>query len=294
MSGDRPSVVETIKAQEREKSAAPVASTSAPGPSASSTDLAALWAKISELEPTCTSLADVPGHLMQLTLVQNKSMQMIEDLQETISKQSGASSGNVDSASSATVDRQQQTIAEMAAIVGVMSQRLEKLSATISTLSSNSRAADSVDRLEKKIEEVLSSISKAPTSAPTPAPEGTETLKAAQEKSAAALRDAAKRLNHVRSETEALTRRMTWGAVGRVAAALIPVALMMAGLLSVVGLAGQAAGIGPVAAWTWERFAAADGWWKLPWALGGIAGFVGAGYLVIYGARLLWNRYQRW
>lgn len=292
MSGDRPSVVETIKAQEREKSAAPVASTAAPGPSASSTDLAALWAKISELESTSTSLADVPGHLMQLTLVQNKSVKMIEDLQETISKQSGASSGNVDSALSATVDRQQQTIAEMAAIVGAMSQRLEKLSASISTLSSSSRAADSVDRLEKKIEEVLSSTSKASTS--VPAPEGTETLKAAQEKSAAALRDAAKRLNHVRSETEALTRRMTWGAVGRVAAALIPVALMVFGLLSVVGLAGQAAGIGPVAAWTWERFAAADGWWKLPWALGGIAGFVGLGYLVIYGARLLWNRYQRW
>ncbi|MFV0633466.1 hypothetical protein [Demequina sp.] len=84
------------------------------------------------------------------------------------------------------------------------------------------------------------------------------------------------RAQRVLDTTAGLESRIGWIAVGRMALALIPVAVVVLVAGALLGVIGQAFGVGPLAAWAWESFVAAPEWWqKLLVAVAAIGASVG-------------------
>lgn len=107
--------------------------------------------------------------------------------------------------------------------------------------------------------------------------------------------DVVRAVHTAESRVEALSARVTWTAVGRMALALLPLAvvLLMAGGL--VGGVAYAAGFGPLLGWAWGSFAAADaGWAKALIAVGTLAGVGAFGWACWRAARALGVEYGRW
>ena len=107
--------------------------------------------------------------------------------------------------------------------------------------------------------------------------------------------DVVRAVHTAESRVEALSARVTWTAVGRMALALLPLAvvLLMAGGL--VGGVAYAAGFGPLLGWAWASFAAAEAWWaKTLIALGTLAGFAAFGWVVWRLAIKLGDDFRHW
>lgn len=107
--------------------------------------------------------------------------------------------------------------------------------------------------------------------------------------------DVVRAVRAAESRVEALSARVTWTAVGRMALALLPLAVV---LLLVGGLtmgAAHAFGVGPLLGWAWDSFAAAGVWWaKALIAAGVLSGVTAFVWLCWRIARVLGEEYGRW
>lgn len=94
---------------------------------------------------------------------------------------------------------------------------------------------------------------------------------------------------------EALSARVTWIAVGRMALALLPLAVVLLVLGGLAMGAAQALGFGPLLAWAWDSFAAASVWWhKGLIAVATLSGVALFGWCVWRGAVWLADKYRGW
>lgn len=76
---------------------------------------------------------------------------------------------------------------------------------------------------------------------------------------------------------EALERKVTWTAIGRLCFALLPLAAVLLVIGCLVGGVAYAAGFGPLLGWAWASFEAAQTWWaKALIALGTLGGGQGS------------------
>lgn len=136
---------------------------------------------------------------------------------------------------------------------------------------------------------------------------GVEKALSAQERRLEALGEqkTAEKVEAVQAATKALedaaTRMpsfkwaMTWHGVGRVCLALIPFAMVFVALAYLVGLGSQVLGVGPVFAWAWSSFEAAQAWWsKLIIAVLTLGSAGGLVWLVCALGRRLTDAYRGW
>lgn len=94
---------------------------------------------------------------------------------------------------------------------------------------------------------------------------------------------------------EALSARVTWTAVGRLALALLPLAAVLLMIGGLVGGVAYAAGFGPLLGWAWGSFTAADVWWvKALIAVGTLAGVATFGWVVWQLALKLGDDFRHW
>ncbi|MDK8768948.1 hypothetical protein QP932_10640 [Corynebacterium freneyi] len=107
------------------------------------------------------------------------------------------------------------------------------------------------------------------------------------EKATAVIEDSADRM-------ERAGKKLQWAGVGQIAMALVPLALVVFGVGLIVDLGARAWGIGPIFTWVWDGFEAASGWWKVPWALGGLSGAAGLTALAWWLGARLHDRYRGW
>lgn len=109
------------------------------------------------------------------------------------------------------------------------------------------------------------------------------------------LQEATKGLERAERMAEGLRRSLTLAGVGKVAMALIPFAIVGLVLASLLGLGGQLLGIGPVFAWAWSLFAAAETWWlKLIIATSTIGGALGVLWVIKMLGQKLYETYRGW
>lgn len=94
---------------------------------------------------------------------------------------------------------------------------------------------------------------------------------------------------------EAMERKVTWTAVGRLCLALLPLTAVLLVISGLVGGVAYAAGFGPLLGWAWSSFAAASTWWAKALialgTLGGVAGFVA---VVWWLAKRLGEDFRHW
>lgn len=73
---------------------------------------------------------------------------------------------------------------------------------------------------------------------------------------------AAERLEAATGAAAKLGRAITWQAVGRVAAAAVPLALVLLAMAILTVPAAQILGLGPLSQWAWDSFQDAGAWWS--------------------------------
>lgn len=94
---------------------------------------------------------------------------------------------------------------------------------------------------------------------------------------------------------EALERKVTWAAIGRLCLALLPLAAVLLVIGCLVGGVAYAAGFGPLLGWAWASFEAAQTWWaKALIALGTLGGAAGFGAVVWWLAKRLGEDFRHW
>ncbi|WP_345313019.1 hypothetical protein [Gordonia alkaliphila] len=112
---------------------------------------------------------------------------------------------------------------------------------------------------------------------------------------AASTEAAAQRLESATATADRLSRALTWQGVGRVAAAAVPVALVLLSLALLTVPLGQLLGIGPLSQWAWDSFTAAGAWWSRLLIAVATLGVVGAaGYGVFRAGQSLHRVYRGW
>lgn len=109
------------------------------------------------------------------------------------------------------------------------------------------------------------------------------------------LREATEGLKRAEKVASGLKGALTWAGVGKVATASIPLALVALAIAMLLGLGGQLLGVGPVFAWAWAGFAAAEAWWvKLIIAVSTVSGASALGWVVYRLGRRLSDVYRGW
>ena len=122
----------------------------------------------------------------------------------------------------------------------------------------------------------------------------TEAETAPQGRAARRLEKATAAITASADRVEQAEKRMTWAGVGSIMMSLVPLAVVALAAGLVVDLGVEIYGIGPLFSWIWGGFEAAAGWWKLPWAIVGLAGAAGLTGLVVWGGRWLYYVYNGW
>ncbi len=117
---------------------------------------------------------------------------------------------------------------------------------------------------------------------------------APQGRAARRLEDATVAIGDSADRMERAGKRLRWAGIGQVLQALVPLALLVFGFALIVDLGARVYGIGPIFSWIWDGFEAASGWWKLPWAIGGLSGAAGLTALVGWLGVRLHDRYRGW
>ena len=112
----------------------------------------------------------------------------------------------------------------------------------------------------------------------------------------ASIKSAVARLEASESRLSERLKTLTWRGIGQLASALIPFALVAWALASVLGLAGEMFGVGPLARWAWELFEAAPEWWhKLLLATVTLGAGAALVWLVVYRlGKWLSDKYRGW
>ncbi len=109
------------------------------------------------------------------------------------------------------------------------------------------------------------------------------------------LQEATKGLERAEKTAAQLKGALTWAGVGKVAVALLPLALVGLAVAVLLGIGGQLFGVGPVFGWAWASFAAAEAWWlKLIIALATVSGALGVCWAVYRLGRKLAEVYRGW
>ncbi|AYJ33018.1 hypothetical protein D4R08_06645 [Corynebacterium xerosis] len=122
----------------------------------------------------------------------------------------------------------------------------------------------------------------------------TEAETAPQGRAARRLEEATAAIAASADRVERAEKRMTWNGVGSIMLSLVPLAVVALAAGLVVDLGAEIYGIGPLFSWIWDGFAAASGWWKVPWAIGGLSGAAGLTGLVVWGGKWLYYVYKGW
>ena len=122
----------------------------------------------------------------------------------------------------------------------------------------------------------------------------TEAETAPQGRAARRLEEAPAAIAASADRVERAEKRMTWAGVGSIMMSLVPLAVVALAAGLVVDLGAEIYGIEPLFSWIWGGFEAAAGWWKLPWAIAGLAGAAGLTGLVVWGGKWLHSVYQGW
>ena len=117
---------------------------------------------------------------------------------------------------------------------------------------------------------------------------------APQGRAARRLEDATAAIINGADRAERAGKKLQWAGVGQIAMALVPLALVVFSFALIVDLGARVYGIGPIFSWIWDGFEAASGWWKIPWALGGLSGAAGLTALVGWLGVRLHDRYRGW
>lgn len=122
----------------------------------------------------------------------------------------------------------------------------------------------------------------------------TEAETAPQGRAARRLEKATAAITASADRVEQAEKRMTWAGVGSIMMSLVPLAVVALAACLVVDLGAEIYGIGPLFSWIWGGFEAAAGWWKLLWAIVGLAGAAGFTGLVVWGGHWLYRVYNGW
>lgn len=109
------------------------------------------------------------------------------------------------------------------------------------------------------------------------------------------LQEATKGLETAERTAAQLKGALTWAGVGKVAVALLPVALVGLAVAMLLGIGGQLFGVGPLFGWAWASFAAAEAWWlKLIIAVVTVSGALGVCWVVYRLGKKLAEVYRGW
>lgn len=109
------------------------------------------------------------------------------------------------------------------------------------------------------------------------------------------LQEATKGLETAKRTAAQLKGALTWAGVGKVAVALLPLALVGLAVAVLLGIGGQLFGVGPVFGWAWASFAAAEAWWlKLIIAVATAGSALGVCWVVYRLGRKLAEVYRGW
>lgn len=109
------------------------------------------------------------------------------------------------------------------------------------------------------------------------------------------IQEATKGLERAERTAAQLKGALTWAGVGKVAVALLPLALVGLAVAVLLGIGGQLFGVGPVFGWAWASFAAAEAWWlKLIIALATVSGALGVCWVVYRLGKKLAEVYRGW
>ncbi|KGF18014.1 hypothetical protein HMPREF1650_02900 [Corynebacterium freneyi DNF00450] len=149
------------------------------------------------------------------------------------------------------------------------------------------------ERFENKFDKVIEERA-AETVAAIEAIERRMDHEAPQGRAARRLEKATAAITASADRVEQAEKRMTWAGVGSIMMSLVPLAVVALAAGLVVDLGAEIYGIGPLFSWIWGGFEAAAGWWKLPWAIVGLAGAAGLTGLVVWGGRWLYYVYNGW
>lgn len=171
------------------------------------------------------------------------------------------------------VSRKSQLKVNEAKVAGVITDRLEAEIDTVVTKSTEKlqeRLSEHVERLEaestKKLDETLENLARAT---------------AAFEK--------------FEGKAARLRASLTWAGIGRVAAAAVPMLLVLLVLAITVGATSKMLGLYPIYSWVWASFETAGAWWsKLLIALGGVGSAAGLLALALFGGKKLSDIYRGW
>lgn len=169
------------------------------------------------------------------------------------------------------VSRKSQLKVDESKVAGVITDRLEAEIDTVVT--------KSTERLQERLGEHMTRLEAASTEKLDETLEKLERATAAFEK--------------FEGKAARLGASLTWKGIGRVAAAAVPMLLVLLVLAITVGAAGQMLGLYPIYSWVWESFEAAEAWWaKLLIALGGVGSAAGLLALALFGGKKLSDIYR--
>lgn len=191
----------------------------------------------------------------------------------------------------ATTARSSAELAEAVNTRGRVIIDTDKLTAHAVRVLDN-RLAKAVEPVAERVEQALAGFEqKAASVGSTQVEEAMRQLAAVEDKADKVV----KAVRSAEGRVEALSARVTWTSVGRLALALLPLAAVLLMVGGLVGGVAYAAGFGPLFGWAWASFAAAEAWWaKALIALGSLAGVAAFGWVVWRLAIKLGDDFRHW